>query len=501
MLQKWNYEAVLSAVCLIWATATAAEITVGPYLLDATTESVVIMWHTDEPATGCVEFGRDSVREHTWRAVGKTFVHRVVLPGLRPDTRYHYRVRSAGATSPAYQFETAPKTPLPFTFAVYGDSRSFPDRHGAVIRAMRGSQPRFVIHTGDLVGSGTKPELWKPEFFDPAHDLMVRVPFFIAIGNHEDNADLFYQFFNRPKDRAWWSFNYGNCHFVILNSCRERSLDGPQVRWLRQDLAANKATWTFAAFHHPPVSSASHKSDVELLENWGPILAENGVDIVFNGHDHTYERSRPIRYDPTGQLVTYVVSGGGGAPTYSLDKRPWTVNAKSALHFCEIRVDGGRLEYTVFDDERRVIDSTVLTKEDGSRRIRFEPEETPMPVRELRDFAGADAILTRISNNRECRIARDKPIDLEKRWTVANTLAAPLGIRLTWKVPQGTAWEVFPTKGEIELQPGATREMSFHLRGRLDQREQPPVMILQARVRGEEFDRRTPLRFHVPKEK
>ena len=96
---------------------------------------------------------------------------------------------------------------------------------------------------------------------------------------------------------AYYAVNYGNIHFICLDSFdTSRSATGPMATWLQNDLAANTATWTIAYWHHPPYTKGSHNSDsesnlIEMRQNINPILENGGVDVVLAGHSHSYERS------------------------------------------------------------------------------------------------------------------------------------------------------------------------------------------------------------------
>ena len=120
----------------------------------------------------------------------------------------------------------------------------------------------------------------------------------------------YYDIFSFPKlaeaggvasgTEAYYSFDYGNIHFVCLDSDETiRASNGPMANWLRNDLANNTQDWLIAFFHHPPYSKGSHNSDTEteliqMRQNFLPILEEHGVDLVLSGHSHAYERSKFI---------------------------------------------------------------------------------------------------------------------------------------------------------------------------------------------------------------
>lgn len=122
---------------------------------------------------------------------------------------------------------------------------------------------------------------------------------------------------------SYYSFDYGNIHFVCLDSSfSSRGSNAPMCMWLREDLAANDKEWTIAYWHHPPYSKGSHNSDVEheliaMRENAVPILEEYGVDLVLCGHSHCYERSFFMRghYGDSSTLNPSMILNGGSGRT------------------------------------------------------------------------------------------------------------------------------------------------------------------------------------------
>ena len=131
--------AALVAVCLGWLAGVAAaqpQIRVGPYLQHVTQTSITIMWETTEPADSRVDYGTTPDYGQRAAAPKPVKIHEVTIAGLRPETHYHYRVTSAGASSRDATFDTAVKRDTPFRFVVYGDSRSDPPTHRRVCEAI-----------------------------------------------------------------------------------------------------------------------------------------------------------------------------------------------------------------------------------------------------------------------------------------------------------------------------------------------------------------------------
>src|SRR5579884_3526057 len=296
---------LLAAVALALASpsADAAGISKGPYLQLVSTRSVMVCWVSDDDEPGTVRFGagHESGRRVDDRP---RRLHRVTLKGLDPYTRYRYSVECGGQTAQG-SFTTAPPAGQPFHFAVYGDTRTDPAVHAAVLARMLTFHPDFVIQTGDLVADGTDESLWS-EFFSVAAPILRAAPYYPALGNHERGGDLYLHYFAVPRE---YSFDYGDMHFAALDSNRPESEYADQERWLKQDLAAHqKARWRVVFFHHTPytcVDKPNRRILAELLRaRLEPILLAGKVQLVFNGHDHDYQHH-------FAHGVHYVVTGGG----------------------------------------------------------------------------------------------------------------------------------------------------------------------------------------------
>jgi hypothetical protein len=143
----------------------------------------------------------------------------------------------------------------------------------------------------------------------------------------------------------YYSFDWGNAHFVALNSELYHGDHSyhpeEQKTWLDRDPKETRQPWKIVYFHRPIYSSSKHGSDERIRKDLEPVLVRHEVDLVFSGHGHVYERTVPIRG------VTYVVSGGGGKGLYPVGRSEWTAFSKSAYHAVVICVDGKRLSLTL----------------------------------------------------------------------------------------------------------------------------------------------------------
>ena len=340
------------------------QIVKGPYLQFAPTGEMLVLWETDRPAPSRVDYGRETADGDFVDQSAPVRLHRIALRGLEADTAYRYRVHSGQAQAGPFSFRTPPAEPIPFTFAVFGDSRTSAEQSAGVGRLMAGHDPHFLLHSGDLVSNGTIYEQWEEQFFTPLGDVIARTPLFPVPGNHEQNAAHFYNYF---PSGSWYSFVYGDAHFIALDTNEATGGFTPgseQYGWLERTLAQSEARWRVLWFHHPPYSSGSHGCSVGQREALAPLLERYQVDVVFNGHDHIYERSFPMRGNRRADDgVVYVVTGGGGAPLYPVDAGEWTACATSVHHCCIVSINGPHLRWQVYDLDGVLIDYCWLCKD------------------------------------------------------------------------------------------------------------------------------------------
>ncbi len=340
-----------------------------PYLTDLRKDGVNIAMRLSRPEKVKVTVNGKEFTDD----VIDTF-HSIRIYGLKPGKLYKAEV-SAGALGYSMSFETLGREI--FKFLVYGDTRTNFEWHKLVASEMAKEGAPFVLHTGDLVESGDLITDWD-KFFEAASALYSKSAIFPTLGNHERNADYYYQAFMSHTGggnflRRWYSFDAGNIHFIAIDSniSPETSLYKQQKNWLIEDLKNTKKKYKIVYFHHPfftnsPYREPSYREDLEEL------FVKMGVDVVFNGHIHHYER-----FLKNG--VMYVTTGGGGAPLgFGLKSKnrlhlPYTEAGKAGfLHYvvCEVKEDG--LHFTVkavakYDwgklyKHKEIIDSFVIKK-------------------------------------------------------------------------------------------------------------------------------------------
>ena len=305
--------------------STSLQITRGPYLQSGTPTGVTVRWRTSGPSDSRVQYGLDP-SSLIWTATqpALTTEHEVRLASLSPQTKYYYSVGSTTETIAGgdanYFFTTSPVTgaATPTRVWVLGDSGTA----DANARAVRDAYYAFAGNTAPnlwlMLGDNAYQQGLDTEFqaavFDMYPSTLRQSVLWPTLGNHDGAAadsatgtGPYYDMFTLPKSgeaggiasgtEAYYSFDYGNIHFICLESFEtNRAVGGPMLTWLQNDLGATNQRWIVAYFHHPPYSKGSHDSDVdiemrEMRQNALPILEAGGVDLVLTGHSHSYERS------------------------------------------------------------------------------------------------------------------------------------------------------------------------------------------------------------------
>jgi|GEM_PF-931857 len=329
---------------LLLNISARADIVAGPWLQKVDVDRITIMWETDAPGESWVNYGPDSSYGFTAGSASPVTIHEVEITGLQSATAYHYSVRTGPDSSSDAVFESAPSRGRSgFRFLVYGDSRSNQWVHTEVALTMDDMAERtFIVNTGDIVPSSSSGgNIFREDFFEPLAELIRETPIFVARGNHETTNPLFTEYLAHPSagsgSEDFYSFDYGNVHVIVLDTTKDFGTGSVQKTWLETDLILASADplndWIIVAFHHPPYSTGSHGSDLTVRNELCGLFERYGVDIVFNGHDHDYERIE----QQNG--VVYIVVGGGAASLYSQGTpEPWSVCYHKLHHFATVDV-------------------------------------------------------------------------------------------------------------------------------------------------------------------
>jgi hypothetical protein len=338
----------------VWSFTTGDPVGTYPYLTwrsDPTNSIVVSWWNPAATGDSSVDYGLTDTYGSTANVPAVVNYHHVEVTGLSPATTYHYRVRSSdGTTGSDNTFTTAEVNTTSFSFAMYGDPRGtatadepYYTRQGALCDWILAQDFDFAVETGDTAWEGASLKAigkWWPDFFRIEGNLTKSKVVMHTLGNHEVQGGGSYYYWNDFYTSAFpdtnssipgnngrvYSFDYGNVHFVNLSTYQVNLVQ--QKNWLIADLTAAKARpnikWIFVFFHAPMFTNSGHPNRTDCIEAWGPTFDQFGVNAVFQGHNHVYERSYPLNVIldqgiwtgevvPDGEGTVYVTNGMGGA--------------------------------------------------------------------------------------------------------------------------------------------------------------------------------------------
>jgi hypothetical protein len=343
----------------------------GPYLQFVTSSGVTVMFETDGSASGTVTVRSGGEPDRTVQAEHGT-LHEVRIEGLSPGRRYRYTVRTDGRESGG-EFSTSPLPGDPFSFVVFGDSRSNADSHRVLVERVRREVPDFILGTGDMVNEGGVEKDWQ-SFFTIERDLLRDNVLFPSLGNHDRQgpgrrADAYRRYFSVPADtpdpERYYAMTYGNSRFLVLDSNSHSFALTDQTAWIQRELERAVSDpaiqHIFVTMHHPPYSVSLHGGHPELRETWTPLYERYGVDAVFSGHDHCYSRSEK-------HGVRYFVSGGGGAPLYPRDPKPNREDVDASIYYertfnyLRVQVVGDFVEVSAVRDDGSLIETVSWGK-------------------------------------------------------------------------------------------------------------------------------------------
>lgn len=373
----------------------------------ATTQTIT--WRAEALETsGVIEFGpqrgtlsRVSATCHDLSTdSGKARLFTGMLSGLKPNTMYQYRVGNGVSWSKTCNFTTAPAKPDSFKFLVFGDSQSgIPERpiyepwrttlHNAYAA---NPEAKFFVNLGDLVEIGRMSSHWDA-WFDAAEGVIDRIPAMPVQGNHEtyltpdeelsDKPDAWIGQFSLPQNgpaglkNQVYSYDYGNVHFVVLDSQEEEEsprngdILRAQREWLESDLSRSKALWKIVMFHKTPYYVKKTRTNEEIKRTFCPIFDKHHVDLVLNGHDHAVAHTYPIAHDTLmrrpSEGTVYYMAGRSGNKSYSdLFAKYWTsffFNPSDQPDYIVATISRRKLVLRAFKQDGRPIDTFSIDKD------------------------------------------------------------------------------------------------------------------------------------------
>jgi 3',5'-cyclic AMP phosphodiesterase CpdA len=329
--------------------------------------------------------------------------HTVRFTGLTPKTKYLYRLGDGTNWSEWYEFQTASASAEPFSFVYYGDAQNDIQEHWSrVVRQAFKDAPdaKLMVHAGDLIDSSTSDSQWG-EWFNAGRWINGMVPSFGTTGNHEYSGSTLSPQWNRAfawpengpqgtgpiydalKGTAFYT-DFQGVRFISLNSnvaavasnLRDQFLD-IQAAYLEDLLKNNPNKWSVVTFHHPMFSNEPSRNNPSQRARWLPILEKYGVDLVLQGHDHSYARGNVIAGSTTqgGNGTMYVVSVSG-PKMYTADDSNWVENGARVTRMLTdtqlyqvISVEGDKMVYKALTATGRLHDQFTIDKPTGQGKI------------------------------------------------------------------------------------------------------------------------------------
>jgi hypothetical protein len=310
--------------------------------------------------------------------------HKALVEGLTPGTAYEYRVGSDGNWSETGSFVTEGENEKAYEFLYLTDSQGgnsgdyqvWADTLGQAV----GNYPdsRFLVMTGDMVDAGAWESQWLDYFGKPQKTLL-NLPVMAAVGNHEGPYnDNYYYHFNYPNDQiddplppgSVYSNDYGDAHFMILNTmdmgwdARQREAFQQQIEWLRREVAGTDKKWKVVAFHKAIYSVGGHSKETEIYELRDmlyPVFDELGIDVVLQGHDHSFVRTHQMYGDKAVLDVEKDENGNPLNPKGTL----YMINNAAGTKYYDIRNDIDDYYSAVKEQPKKPIYSGITMTDDS----------------------------------------------------------------------------------------------------------------------------------------
>lgn len=311
--------------------------------------------------------------------------HHVTFKNLKPNTVYTYRVGSGDFWSEWFQFTTAAESNKPFSFIYLGDAQNdIRSKWSRVIRKAFSQQPdaKFIIHTGDLINRSDNDKEWG-EWHYGGGFINGMIPSLPSPGNHE---------YVKNDQKSWildphWAVQYtlpangpkgleSSVYYIDYQNVRVISLDSQMITtdeksaeiqsvWLEKVLKENVNLWTVITFHHPVFSTAKSRDNKDFRNRFKPLFDKYHVDLVLQGHDHTYSRGQNLPRGLSGREASgpvYLVSVSG-PKMYKVDGPKWmNVSLENTQLFQLIHINGGELKFEAYKTSGELFDAFSLQK-------------------------------------------------------------------------------------------------------------------------------------------
>ncbi len=358
-----------------------ARIDEGPLVQATSTSGATLVWYTTRPIACTLSYGYDRP-ELAAEVTSSGLRHAARLSGLEAERRVGYVIRAGARELFRGALRTDKAAGQAFSFLVFGDSGRGSREQYLLAARMRTMTPApdFLVHTGDLIYPDGARRRYRGRFFAPYRESLAEMPFWPSLGNHDvddGHTPGYREIFelpvngppSQPAENNYW-FDYADARFVVLDSnVAEAVLRDELAPWVRAAFQ-NAPPWRFAVLHHPPYTAGKYEPDLSVRRTLSPVFEEAGVTLVFNGHDHMYQRSHPLRGDrpvTDGAGVVYVVSGAGGARLYTPKARdaapPEIAVVNNDRHsFTHVQISGDVLRLRQVDLDGATLDEATLRR-------------------------------------------------------------------------------------------------------------------------------------------
>lgn len=270
--------------------------------------------------------------------------------------------QAASPAAPAIPL-TLPNKADSLKFAVLGDFGTGSKEQYQLAQQMKRVHDQFrfdlVILVGDNLYGSERPQDFQKKFEIPYKPLLdAGVKFQASLGNHDAREQRYYKLFNMDG-KLYYTFR-GSKQSVRFFALESTYMDPDQVAWLEKELTNSDSEWKIPYFHHPPYSSGDrHGSDARLREVLEPLFLKANVSVVFTGHDHFYERTKPQK-----GIVYFVVGSGGQLRKGNIDTSSG-ITAKgndTDQSFLVAEINGDELAFNAVSRQGLVIDSGTITR-------------------------------------------------------------------------------------------------------------------------------------------
>ncbi len=350
------------------AARTDTRVALGPYVASVSPHGFRIAWETEDPVPTRLYWGTDASTPSLVGNAEPSTRHEALVAGLEPGTTYWYRLGQNADPRGAIPVSTRPDPVRSLRVAVVSDTHSTGGVHSRIVREIVAEKPDLLLHLGDLsLRRGKKEGGDEVDFFRVEGPLLRSLLIVPVLGNHDGGGPRFIDLFVRPRgagEEAYSLFVEGPLALVTLDTNESLGASSVQWHWLEETLRSlqrdSGILFRVVAMHWGPYSSGSgHGSNIEARYSLVPLFERYGVDVVFSGHDHVYERStvNGIRYVVTGG------GGGGGRKPHDVLGDPLTQVSASTPHHGLLTIDGRTLSFTAKEaSSGRLLDSVRIEK-------------------------------------------------------------------------------------------------------------------------------------------